>query len=150
MSIQVVLGDPHHVEAVALLRQSHALMEELFPAESNHYLSIDALCEPNIRFFHAKVDDRILGCAALAIKDGYGEIKSMFVSPDARGTGLAQRLMEQLESCARDENLPMMKLETGYLLEAAHKLYHAHGFTECAAFGDYEDDPINLFMEKTL
>ena len=32
--------------ATALLQASHALMTSLYPAEDNHYLSIDALCRP--------------------------------------------------------------------------------------------------------
>lgn len=150
MSIRIHPEDPRHPEATALLRQSHALMEELFPAESNHYLSIDALLDPQISFFAASDDEGIKGCAALADKGTYGELKSMFVSPDARGLGIAQQLLAHIEQSARDKGLPKLMLETGYLLKAAHALYRNSGFTECGPFGDYGEDPNSLFMEKTL
>ena len=140
-------GDPW--AAKALLEASHALMESLFPPEDNHYLSIDALCVPDIAFYLAKTPD-VIGCAALKTKDGYGEIKSLYVDEAARGTGAADALMDALEAEARAQGLPVIKLETGNLLHAAHKLYARHGYTSCGPFGDYFDSPSSLFMEKTL
>ncbi|UZD90473.1 GNAT family N-acetyltransferase [Cognatishimia activa] len=148
--INVTRGDPHDPEATALLQQSHALMQELFDPEDNHYLEIDALCVPEIHFFVARAYGKILGCAALANKGDYGEIKSMFVDADARGTGLADALMDQLIADAKEQNLKAMKLETGDLLKAAHRLYARHGFAECGPFGDYEESKSSIFMTKTL
>ncbi|PRY77307.1 putative acetyltransferase [Yoonia maritima] len=142
--------DPHHPQATALLKQSHALMASLFPPEDNYYLEIDDLVSPNTHFFTSRIGTQILGTGALAIKDGYGEIKSMFVDPDARGKGIADALMRQLEDQAREDKLPIIKLETGNLLHAAHKLYARHGFTLCGPFGDYAEANSSIFMEKAL
>jgi putative acetyltransferase len=142
--------DPHDEQATALLMQSHALMESLFPPEDNFYLDIDDLCADHIQFFAARVEGDILGTGALATKDGYGEIKSMFVAEKARGKGIADAIMRQLEDCAREQSLPMIKLETGNRLKAAHKLYTRHGFTLCGPFGDYTEAHSSIFMEKKL
>jgi len=150
MSITIKYGDPRGTAPRRLLGESHALMQRLFPAESNHYLSIDALCVDNIRFFEAQVDGETQGCAALAINVEYGEIKSMFVDPAARGTGLARALLARLEDEARSENLALLRLETGHLLASAHKLYASVGFTPTGPFGDYAEDPNSLFMVKVL
>jgi putative acetyltransferase len=141
-------GNPD--EARALLEASHALMESLFPSESNHYLSIDALKSPDIRFLICEVDGHIAGCGAVALQPGYGEVKSMFTDPDHRGQGIADAVLEALTQVARAEGLRLMRLETGYKLAAAHRLYERHGFTGRGPFGDYTDDPLSLFMEKTL
>jgi len=143
-------GDPHAPQATALLQASHALMERLFPPEDNHYLSIEALCAPDIRFFIARDGDRLLGCAALANKSDYGEVKSMFVSESARGKGVADALMRQLEDFARELDLPVMRLETGNLLHAAHRLYKRYGFVKCGPFGEYRANKTSVFMEKRL
>lgn len=142
--------DPHHPQATALLRKSHALMQELFPPEDNYYLKIDDLVAPDIHFFTAREGDQILGTGALKVKSDYGEIKSMFVDEAARGKGVADALMRQLEDTAREHKLPVIKLETGNLLHAAHKLYARHGFTDCGVFGDYVDAKSSIFMEKPL
>lgn len=148
--IIVELSDPHHPQATALLRQSHALMESLFPPEDNFYLNIDDLCADNICFFTAREGDSILGTGALAIKDSYGEVKSMFVDEAARGKGAADALMRAIEDAALEAKLPIIKLETGNVLYAAHKLYKRHGFVECGPFGDYAEAQSSIFMEKVL
>ncbi len=141
-------GDPD--EARHLLEASHAMMLELFDADANHFLSLDALRQPDIRFFVARLDARITGCGALALRDGYGEVKSVFVDPEIRRAGVAGRLMERLELEARAFGLPFLRLETGDLLDAAHALYRRHGFEVCGPFGDYAAHPQSVFMEKRL
>ena len=124
-NIKVIPGNPRDAQATALLRASHALMQSLFEAEDNHFLSIDDLCVPSIRFFVAKEGDKSLGCVALANKGGYAEIKSMFVHPDARGKGIAHKLMQKIEAEAKALGLSEVKLETGDALTQAHSLYRA-------------------------
>ena len=143
-------GHPKDPQPAALLAQSHALMQSLFPPEDNHYLSLDALCAPHIRFYIARDGERVLGTAALAAMAGYGEVKSMFVAPDARGRGVAQALMRQIEDEGRAQGLAMLRLETGDKLVAAHRLYRSFGFVDCGPFGDYAANGSSLFMEKPL
>ncbi len=148
--IKVVPGNPRDAQATALLQASHALMQELFSAEDNHFLSIDELCVPSVRFFVAKEGDVSLGCVALANKGNYAEIKSMFVDPKVRGKGIAHKLMQAIEVEARAQGLAELKLETGNTLHQAHSLYRAHGYKDCGPFGEYEESPASLFMTKTL
>ena len=148
--IIVELTDPRHPQASALLKQSHALMQSLFPPEDNFYLDIDRLVDPSIHFFAARKGADICGTGALAVKDGYGEVKSIFVAEDARGKGVADALLRQIEDQARAEGLPVLKLETGNVLYAAHALYRRHGFRECGVFGNYTAAKSSIFMEKPL
>ncbi len=150
MTLMVTSGDPHDPQATALLKQSHALMEELFPPEDNFFLDIDDLCVPDISFFVAREGGVIWGTAALADRGDYGEVKSMFVSPEARGKGVAQALMEHLIATARAKGFAAMKLETGNALKAAHRLYARHGFQVCGPFGNYPEAASSIFMEKPL
>ena len=143
-------NDPRDPQATALLKQSHALMESLFPPEDNHYLDIEQLRVPEITFFTAREGDTILGTAAIANKGSYGEVKSMFVSEAARGKGVGAALMRMIEDTAIDAKLSVLKLETGNVLHAAHRLYRRHGFTDCGPFADYEANNTSIFMEKTL
>ena len=148
--VSITRGDPRSEGATRLLQESHALMQALFPAESKHYLSIDELCASEILFYIADLDGNTAGCGALAIRDGYGEIKSMFVDPDKRGARIGTKLLDRLEEEARILELPCLRLETGNKLTAAHKLYAAQGFSLRGPFGDYPDDPLSMFMEKAL
>ena len=148
--IVVEAGDPFHPQAKALLEASHALMGELFPADANHYLSLEALTAEGVHFFTARRGDMIVGVGALAERDGYGELKSMFVEEASRGQGIADAILRQLEDHASASNLPMLRLETGSLLHAAHKVYARHGFVKCSPFGGYEESEFSVFMAKLL
>jgi len=148
--IIVAPTSPKAPEASALLRASHGLMQSLFPPEDNFFLDIDALCADDIRFFAARIDGKIVGTGALALREGYGEVKSMFVDEAARGKGVADAILRQIEDEARAEGLPVLRLETGNVLHAAHKLYARHGYVMRGPFGAYHAAPSSVFMEKTL
>ncbi|TNC52393.1 GNAT family N-acetyltransferase [Rubellimicrobium rubrum] len=150
MTLTVRPADPRSEEARALLGQSHALLASLYPPEDNHYLSVDELAQPHIDFWIAETGGQPQGCIALARLNGYGEVKSMFVDPAARGQGVGAALMTALEARARALGLPMLRLETGDTLDDAHRLYARHGFGTCGPFGDYAEGPHSVFMEKRL
>jgi putative acetyltransferase len=150
MIVTVSRGDPRDPAATGLLQASHLLMQSLFPAESNHYLSIDALAAPHIRFFVAERGAATIGCGALAVKEGYGEVKSMFVAPEARGAKIGEMILAKIEAAANAEELPLLRLETGDKLASAHSLYARCGFKWRGPFGEYEDGPHSVFMEKKL
>lgn len=148
--IRIDPASPLDPEVTRLICASHALMDELFPAESNHHLMPEELAAPHIHFFAAKQNGRTIGCGAVAEKDGYGEIKSVFVDPAARGSGAAQAIMRMLEDHARELKLPLLRLETGDRLFAARKLYANMGYEERGPYGDYKLDPLSVYMEKRL
>ncbi|MDA8747281.1 GNAT family N-acetyltransferase [Litoreibacter sp.] len=146
----VARGNPRDPQAVALLEASHALMQSLFPAEDNHYMSIDALCGPDVHFFTAQDGETSLGCGAFKVMGDYGEVKSMFTAEAGRGKGVAAAILTKIEQDAGALGLSALKLETGDSLHAAHRLYARHGFAFCGKFGDYLESPSSLFMEKAL
>lgn len=143
-------GDASAPGPARLLAASRALMDAEFPSESNHSLAADAYDAPDMHFLIARRGADVIGCAALALRATYAEVKSLFVDPDARGSGAAPALMRALEDIARGENLALIRLETGDTLIAARRLYTSHGYRECAPFGNYGHDPRSIYMEKTL
>src|SRR2546425_13024897 len=80
------LESPRQDDVMRLLAALDAYLESLYPPESNHIRDVDALCAPDIRFFVARREGEAVGCGALRIDStGYGEVKRMFVHPEARG-----------------------------------------------------------------
>ena len=150
MSVAVEAASPQEPEIRALVEASHALMRRLFPPEDIYALDVDALGAADIRLFAARDGDAVLGIGALAVRDGYGEIKSMFVEPSARGRGVAAGILERLEAEAGSLGMDMLKLETGEVLEAAVRLYERSGYARCGAFGDYLPNATSVYMEKRL
>ena len=134
-----------------LLEASHALMNDLFEPDENHLLSLEALEGDEINFFTASLEGEVVGCGALAARDGYGEVKSMFVSKRARGRGVASALLTRIEDRAKELGFALLRLETGDKLAAARRLYQRHGFAQCPAFGAYQAcGDASIFMEKRL
>jgi putative acetyltransferase len=146
----VEAANPHDPGPRAVLEASHAMMRDLFPPQETYVLDLDALCGDDIRFFAARQGDRTLGTGALALLKDYGEVKSMFTAPEARGKGVAAALLRAIEDEARCLDLPALRLETARTLDAALRLYTRHGFTHRGIFGDYRPNQTSIFMEKPL
>lgn len=150
MTFVIEKTDPFEPQVRRLLEQSHALMTALFPQEACHFLDLTELQAPHIHLFCAFGGEHAFGTGALALMPYGGEIKSMFTDPNARGQGVADAMLTHLIDVARTKGIQEVYLETGVGLEAAHRLYHRHGFSECGPFGAYPDSPYSIFMHKTL
>lgn len=149
-SLTIAIERPEGVDIAALLAASEAFAASLYPDDTTHMLSPEALRDPAVTFLVARLDGRAVGCCALVRRDGYGEIKRMFVHEDARGQGVGQRLLVALEQEAQAARLPLLRLETGTRQPAAQRLYRAAGFRDIPPFGGYEADPVSIFMEKPV
>jgi GNAT superfamily N-acetyltransferase len=71
------------------------------------------------------------------------EIKRMYVTPIARGKGLARRMLAHLERTAAAQGAEAMILETGTAQPEAMALYESAGYTPIPSFGYYRDAPEN-------
>lgn len=82
--------------------------------------------------------ERALGCGALrVIDDGVGELKRMYVRPEARGRRLGGRILTALETTALGLGCHRLTLETGTRQVEAMALYRRHGYTEIPCWGEY-------------
>ncbi|MBV1935247.1 GNAT family N-acetyltransferase [Streptomyces sp. BV286] len=69
--------------------------------------------------------------------DGDAELKRMYVVDEARGNGLARRILAALEDDARAAGRTRMVLETGNKQPEAIALYASSGYAPCVKFGHY-------------
>ncbi|WP_086797169.1 GNAT family N-acetyltransferase [Streptomyces caniscabiei] len=83
-------------------------------------------------------------------QDGDAEIKRMYVTPGARGLGLARRILAELEADARAGGRTRMVLETGSKQPEAVALYTSSGYEPCAKFGHYRFHELSLCFAKPL
>ena len=145
--------DPLLPEAQALLAQSDAYMAALYPAESNHLESAQALRQSHVLFVGAYIDGTLVGCGAVKTMDDdgtYGEIKRVFVLDAHRGKGLSKAIMQTLEAHLAASGVGLARLETGIHQPEALGLYARLGYVEREPFGSYAPDPLSVFMEKPL
>jgi putative acetyltransferase len=142
--------DPNSPEATELLAALDEYQSGLYPAESTHLLPAAELARPGAVFLGAFAGNRMVGCCGYVRCDEYGEMKRLFVRPDARGRGVGELLVAELERRARADGLPVLRLETGVRQPAAVRLYERAGYARRGPFGGYSDDPLSVFMEKHL
>ena len=144
-------ADPTNPQIRELLRQSQKLMNELFPAEANHYLEETALLDKMVHFFAAQdTNHKYIGCGAFVIFKDYAEIKSMFVDPEYLGQNIGGALLAHMLNALPEQAVSLVRLETGTLLKSAIHLYEKNGFKYCDAFASYTENNYSLFMEKKL
>jgi DNA-binding MarR family transcriptional regulator/N-acetylglutamate synthase-like GNAT family acetyltransferase len=107
------------------------------------------MIRPRGTFLVALSDGLPLGCVALkGAGAASAEIKRLWVSPAARGLGLARRLMADAEAAARELGIALLRLDTNSALPEAARLYRSTGWTEIPRFND---DPYpDQFFEKRL
>ncbi|SOH94123.1 putative acetyltransferase [Monaibacterium marinum] len=149
--MNICQADPTTPEAVAVLQQSWNLLDAMFPPEERFRLDLGSLTAPHVTFFLARDGEQVTGCAAFAHQgDGWGELKSMFVTEGARGSGAATGLLNAVQDCAMAKGCNLLRLETGVGLDAAHRFYAREGFIRIGPFGTYPDAPSSVFMEKNL
>ena len=142
-------------EVRALVGELEAELAADYPPEQRHGLALDAIFQPHVRFFVARLDGAPVGCGGVALCDGFAEVKRMYVRPTVRGRGVAEALLARIEAETRDADLGLLRLETGDRQRAAMRLYERAGFRRCAAFGAYATMDASrvatsVFFEKRL
>ena len=90
-----------------------------------------------------------VGCAGLKRLDEHSaEIKRVYVIPDARGAGVARKLLARLEEIARSLGYRTLRLDTGAKQQASVALFTSSGYEP---IGDYNGNPVAAhWFEKRL
>lgn len=123
------------------------------PPESIHMMEAHDLAAEDIYFFIMRESGHPIGMGALKrLSQTEAEIKSMHISAECRGKGLAKRMLEHLIDQARELDFTKVSLETGAQpsFEPARKLYEKAGFSYCPPFHSYTEDPNSVFMTLAL
>ncbi len=112
-------------------------------------------------FVVARLSGRPVGCGALRclrepalvreLGPDVGELKRMYVAPEARGHGIGRALLVRLEDEGRALGLTRLVLETGTRQVEALALYRNAGFTGIPPYGEYVASPgTSVCMAKSL
>jgi putative acetyltransferase len=152
MPLTILEERPDTADATSLLAELDAkLWEYPYPPESRHAFSIEKLLREGIAFFVTRQDGQPAGCGGLKLfGTEYAEVKRMYVRPAYQGQGLAKALLEYLATYARERGVTVLRLETGIYQVDAIGLYERAGFQRRPPFGDYREDPMSVYFEKSI
>ncbi|MFF4604478.1 GNAT family N-acetyltransferase [Streptomyces sp. NPDC001339] len=124
-------------------------------------LDPEMFAPPNGTYLIAYEDGRALATGGWRAQEdtaegyaaGDAEIKRMFVLPEARGRGLARRILAALEADARAAGRSRMVLETGSKQPEALELYASSGYAlveKSEKFGLYRGYETSRCLVKSL
>ncbi|MCO5056845.1 MAG: bifunctional helix-turn-helix transcriptional regulator/GNAT family N-acetyltransferase [Rhizobiaceae bacterium] len=153
-AVEIAMEAPDSADARACVAAYIAELAETFeegfdPANGNPTPEIAAMTPPAGCFLVARLDGRAVGCGALhTLEPGIGEIKRMWVAREARGLGVAGRLLEALETKARAFGMRRVRLDTNRALTAAQAMYRKAGYAEIPRFN--ANPYANFWFEKDL
>ncbi len=107
------------------------------------------LMPPNGVLLLARADGKPAGLGGVRYLDTeIAEVKSMYVAPAFRGTGLGRRILDRLDEIALEHGCRAVRLDTSDYLTPAVSLYRSAGYEEVPA---YNDNPkADLWFERTL
>ncbi len=152
MDVDFVASSPSDPEAAMLIAELNELLDGIYQPEDNHF-SLDPSDVANGRglFLVARRACSPIGCGALRMTDdGRGEIKRMYVRPEARGKGVGRAILALLEEEARRLGATGLVLEMGDRQPGAQALYTAAGFTPIPCWGEYLATPQSVCLGKDL
>lgn len=151
--LEIIPVDPRETACRAMIQDLDRYQADLYPAESNHLDDIEELTKPHVHFLGALYESQLVGCGAIKLcktNDRYGELKRMYVSPTVRGMGIGRKILNALEAVAVRHHVFTIRLETGVFQPEALRLYEQCGYKKIGPFGDYQLDPLSVFMEKRM
>jgi DNA-binding MarR family transcriptional regulator len=139
--VDIVAEDAFGPDAQRCLDAYYAELKVRFDDGFDPSLGIPAgapeMSPPGGLFLIARLRGEPIACGGLKLHGREpAEIKRMWVAPDARGLGVARRLLGALESQARAHDASALRLETNRTLTEAIALYRSSGFVEIAPYND--------------
>ena len=146
------------VERAALDR-----IEEAYAIVQEYYEAVDVMVREDAGSFAreyfgtgsgiwlAEDGEAVVGCIALRPLHGRpasGEVKRLYVRPEYRGQGVADRLLGALERYALERGYAALYLDTKDDLTAAIRFYQKHRYVSCERYN--ENPQATLFLSKNL
>ena len=59
-------------------------------------------------------------------------------------------MLQHLAGYAREQQVSVLRLETGIYQTEAIGLYEGFGFQRRSPFGEYKADPLSVYLEKSI
>jgi GNAT superfamily N-acetyltransferase len=151
MSVEIRHEPPDGPVAKALFEEYMALVRGRLPGftpTEDIFATVEDFQGPGAAWIVLYEDGRPVGCGGLRPREpGTGEIKRMFVRPEARGRGHGRRLLAELEDLARRAGHRRVLLFTTEVLEEARTLYRSAGY-ELASTQETDGRPEFWFVKE--
>jgi GNAT superfamily N-acetyltransferase len=149
-NIRIVKATSENGDFVNLIAALDKSLWERYPELKSDYWGNNILeLNPNVVILY--LDEKAVGCGCFKKNEKNTiEIKRMFVSPEVRGMGLAQTILQELERWAKDLGYSFSVLETLYKQKEAIALYQKTGYTIVDNYEPYVGLENSICMRKQI
>ena len=150
VTVDIRRTDSSHPDFLALVRSLDEEIAERDGDEHEFYAKYNSADDlKNVVLVYR--DGRVCGCGAMKpFSPDTMEIKRMYVPPPDRRTGIASRVLAELERWAQELSMSAVVLETGKRQPEALALYTARGYTPIPNYGQYAGIANSVCFTKTL
>jgi GNAT superfamily N-acetyltransferase len=139
--------NPDFIKLIAALDKS---LWERYPELKTNYWGNNVIeLNPNVVIMYRDNQPVACGCFKKYDKNTI-ELKRMFVSPEARGMGLAKKIIQELELWAHDLGFSFSVLETLYKQDVAIGLYQKVGYAIVDNYEPYVGLENSICMKKQI
>jgi len=150
MILKITRTNSKNSDFINLVKELDAYLKIIDGDEHNFYSqfnTIDVLNEVVVMY----VDNKPVGCGAIKRFDEFSvEIKRMFVLSEKRGTGIAKKVLIELEQWAKELGYKKCVLETGKRQIEAVKFYKKLNYKMIESYGQYKGIENSICFEKKL
>ncbi len=102
-------------------------------------------------FLVARRNGAPVACGGVLVMDeAMCELRRVYALPEERGTGLARRLVAELERAASERGMSRILLETGDRQHRAIRFYEALGYARIPPYGEHVDKWWSVCYEKRI
>lgn len=148
--LRLVRTDSKNQDFIALIAKLDADLGERDGEDHafyNQFNSIDTIKYAVIAY----LDDIPMGCGAIKeLNENSMEVKRMYVSPQARGKGIATKVLIELEKWAAELDYDSCVLETGKRQPEAIALYKKNGYRIISNYGQYKGVDNSVCFQKDV
>lgn len=148
--VKVVQTTSENSDFLSLIKTFDEYLWERYPELKTNYWG-NNIIELNRNVVVIYLDEKPVACGCFKKYDKNTiEIKRMFVSPEARGLGLAHRVLQELELWAKQLNYSVSVLETLHKQQEAINLYQKVGYAIVDNYGPYIGLDKSVCMKKEI
>lgn len=148
--IKVVYTTSENPDFIFLYNTFDAFLWERYPELKTDYWQNNLIeFNPNVVMLY--LNDKPVGCGCFKkYNNTTAELKRMFVLPEARGLGLAQLIIKEVENKAIEQGFEVLILETLYKQIEAITLYQKVGFKIIDNYEPYVGNTNSVCMSKNI
>ena len=148
--IKVIKTTSENPDFIFLIETFDTYLWDRYPELKKEYWG-NNLIEFNANVFIVYLDEKPVACGCFKKYSAASvELKRMFVLPEARGFGLAQLVIKELEIEAKKQGFTVLILETLHKQKEAVSLYQKMGYSIIDKYEPYVNSEYSICMKKEI